>query len=189
MFTPATSKAALNFPELSVAITTAEILADVDISGLDAVYLGQPYCLKIKGNLLIDLSGLSDAIKKLNSAGKRAYLTTPIVPKNTDFSKIKAAVECGIKAGIKGVEVHDVGLFRMVKNEYPGLPIHMSSLANIYQPETAAYYRDQGVARIVPANELLDTEMKIIKDAVDKVEFSIPIYGRLPLGMSYACML
>jgi len=189
MSTPATSKSAPHLPELSAAVSTAEILAAIDLDGLDAVYLGQPYCLKTAGNLLGDLDGLDFAIKKLSAAGKRGYLTTPIVPKSGDFSKIKAALECGIKAGIEGVEVHDVGIFHMVKADYPSLPIHMSSLANIYQPETAAYYRDQGVARIVPANELLNTEMKLIKDAVDGVEFTIPIHGLLPLGMSYACML
>lgn len=189
MSTPATSKAARDLPELSAAVTTAEIFAEIDLTGLDAVYLGHPYCLKIKGNLLNDLEGLSEVIKKINATGKRAYLTTPIVPRSTDFSNIKAVIERALWAGVKAVEVHDVGVFHMLKDSYPDLPIHMSSLANIYQPETAAYYRDQGVRRIVPANELLNTEMKIIKDAVAGVEFSVPVYGLLPLGMSYACML
>lgn len=177
-----------NLPELSAAVTTTAILDEIDLDSLDAVYLGQPYCLKVEGNLLTDLEGLSKVIVRIKKAGRRAYVTTPIVPKGENFAKIEKMLAAAIEAGVDAAEVHDVGVFRWIKNNFD-VPIHISSLANVYQPETAAFYRDRGVARIVPANELLATEAKIIRDAVAGVEFGAPVHGRLPLGMSYACLL
>lgn len=179
----------IGLPELSAAVTSIEILSGINLENLDAVYLGQPYCLKVQGNLLVNLDELSEAVNQVKKSGKRAYLTTPIVPKGSDFAKVEKAVGAAVEAGVDGVEIYDVGVFRLVKSNFPELPIHMSSLANIYQPETAAFYRDRGAARIVPANELLASEIKIIKDAVNGIEFSIPVHGNLPLGMSYACLL
>ncbi len=178
-----------SLPELSAAIATADILAETELDDLDSVYLGQPYCLKVSGNLLRNPGKLSDSIKMIQLTGRKAYVTTPVIPESKDFEDVEAIVSRAADAGADGIEVHDAGVLRWTLRNFSGLPIHLSSFLNIYQPETALFYRDMGVERIVPANELLESEVELIKDRVDNVEFAVPVHGSLPLGMSHSCLL
>lgn len=178
-----------SWPELSAAIATADILAETDLDDLDSVYLGQPYCLKVSGNLLRNLGELSDSIKMIQLSGRKAYVSTPVIPESKDFAIVEAIVSRAAEVGADALEVHDAGVLRWTLENFPDLPIHLSSFLNIYQPETAMFYRDMGVRRIVPANELLESEVELIKDSVDNVEFSVPVHGSLSLGMSHSCLL
>ena len=177
------------WPELSAAITTAEILAETELDDLDAVYLGQPYCLKVSKNLLRNLDKLSDSIKMVQLSGLKAYVTTPVVPESKDFESVEAIVTRAALAGADALEVHDAGVLRWTRLNFPDLPVHLSSFMNIYQPETAVLYMDMGITRIVPANELLESEVELIKERVERIEFAVPVHGSLPLGMSYSCLL
>lgn len=176
-------------PELSAAVATAEILKDTDFDNLDAFYLGQPYCLLTEGNLLTDLGGLARSIKSIRREGKKAYVTTPIVPENKDLPKTVKVISTAVDSGADAVEIHDAGVYRWARDHLGAFPVHLSSFFNIYQPETAQYYRDRGVGRLVPANELLQSEVDLIKDATPGIEFAVPVHGNLSLGMSYACLL
>ncbi len=178
-----------SWPELSAAVATADILAETELDDLDSVYLGQPYCLKVSGNLLRNLDELSDSIKMIQLSGRRAYVTTPIIPESKDFDSVEAIVSRAAAFGADAVEIHDAGVLRWTRKNFPDLPVHLSSFLNIYQPETAIFYKDMGVTRIVPANELLESEVELIKEQVERIEFAVPVHGSLPLGMAYSCLL
>ena len=175
--------------ELSCAAVNLETLKGLDLRWLDAVYLGHPYCLKTRGNLITDVRGLQEAVELLHRSGKKAYAATPIVPRVSEFARVEKYLRAAVEVGVDAVEVGDQGVWRYMRTTYPGVPVHVASSMNIYQPETAAFYRDAGARRIIPANELMSSEVAEIIDKVDGVEFALPIHGALLLGMSYTCML
>lgn len=174
--------------ELSCAAVNLETLKGLDLRWLDAVYLGHPYCLRTRGNLITDTGGLREAVELLHQAGKKAYAATPIVPRVSEFAQVEKYLRAAVELGVDAVEVGDQGVWRYMRTTYPDVPVHVASSMNIYQPETAAFYRDNGARRIVPANELMASEVAEIIDAVDGVEFALPVHGALLLGMSYTCM-
>ena len=174
--------------EFVASVSNKEVLDGVDIGYFDSIYLGQPYCLKFKGNFLANPKDIETAVVRLQAAGKRAYLTTPAIPKGKDLLSVEKAIEAAVRAGIDGIEVHDVGIFRIVKNDWPDVRIHIGNFVNVYNEKSAGLYRRLGAARIVPSHELAGDELSIVAQTKD-VEFERPIHGPLPLGMSYACLL
>jgi U32 family peptidase len=174
--------------ELSACLANWRVFEKVRLKGLDAVYLGQPYCLKFDGNFLVDIGSLEEAIVRLHGAGKKAYLVTPAIPKGADVSTVKRALGASVKLGIDGIETHDAGVFRMARREYPKLPVHVGNLANVYNERTAAAWKSLGAARIVPNHELTLEELAIVC-GTGGVEFERPIHGLLSLGMAYSCLL
>jgi len=60
-------------------------LEGTDLSPYDAVCLGSPYCRRVEGNYAEALDLLPGVVSSLHAAGKRAYVTTPAVPREADL--------------------------------------------------------------------------------------------------------
>jgi len=174
--------------ELIACLSNKKVFDDVDSGCFDAFYLGQPYCLKYEGNFLAELDDLAVVVDALHRRGKKAYLTTPAIPKGKDLPRVREAIATAAAAGIDGVEAHDVGVFRFLRTEFPEVRAHVGNFANVYNERSAAVYRRLGAARIVPSHELTGEELSIIA-SLEGVEFERPVHGPLPLGMAYACLL
>ena len=178
--------------EFVACLPNKKTFEGVDAGGFadifDGFYLGQPYCLKSAGNFLCNHDDLRAVVGALRGLGKKAYLTTPAISKGKDLTMVRKAITAAVAAGIDGIEAHDVGVFRILRNEFPGVPAHVGNFANVYNEKTAALYKRLGAARIAPSNELTGEELAIVT-AVEGVEFARPVHGPLPLGMAYACLL
>ncbi len=174
--------------ELAASVSNKKAFDGLDLAGLDAAYLGQPYCLKYEGNFLVNLNDLGAAVDALHRLNKKAYLTTPAIPKGKDLPLVVKAIKAAAKAGIDGIEAHDVGVFRVLRNDFPELKAHVGNFVNVYNEKSAALYARLGAARIVPSHELTGEELALVA-AVEGVQFERPVHGPLPLGMAYACLL
>jgi putative protease len=174
--------------ELIASISSLDKLKETDIKLLDAIYLGHPYCFKYRSNLLTNLSDLKEAVFFLKASGKKTYVTTPILARESEFGLLEKLLDSLSRLEVDAVEVHDVGVLRRILNDFPNFSVHLSHFLNIYNQVTASSYIKLGVKRILPSNELLITEKQLIAKTPG-VEYEIPIHGQLPLGMSYACML
>lgn len=178
----------MNAIELVASVSNKEVLDGVDTGYFDSIYLGQPYCLKFKGNFLANPKDIEAAVVRLKDVGKKAYLTTPAIPKGKDLPRVVRAIEAAVRAGIDGIEVHDVGVFRTVRNDWPDVRVHVGNFVNVYNEKSAGLYHRLGAARIVPSHELAGDELAIVTQTRG-AEFERPIHGPLPLGMAYACLL
>ncbi len=177
-------------PELLCSVPTSAVYAEADLSPYDGAYLGQSFCLKVDGNLLVDVAALRAAIGELHQAGKKAYLTTPVVPNGPDFKAVRRAITAAAEEGIDGVEVHDMGVLRVIKTEFPGLKVHTGHFANVYHVETARALASVGADRISPSYELtLDEKSDFTPVLKEGTELEVPIAGKLPIGMAHSCLL
>ena len=172
--------------ELAATVGTSEIMNEIDTDGFDSFYLGNPFCLKIRGNLSSDLEALKVTIRFLKKVRKRVYLTTPVIPTASDFKLISNLLQLGVSENVDGIEVHDVGALRLAK-KYP-LKIHLSVFGNVYNQLSALKFHSLGVKRIVPSLELTLAEIAELK-AVPALELEISVHGKLPLGIAGACLL
>ena len=174
--------------EFVASIPSKKVFNDIETKYFDAFYLGQPYCLRIKGNFLTAIDDMKSAVEELHAKGKKAYLVTPAIPKASELPLIRKTIDAARQVGIDAVEAHDVGIFRLLRNDFSDLRVHVGNFANVYNERSAAVFKRLGAARIVPSHELTGTELAIVA-GVEGVEFERPVHGLLSLGMAFSCLL
>lgn len=175
-------------PELIAGVANYATFKQLDLSLFDAFYLGQPYCLKVKGNFIVDLPNLALAVKQLHQKKKKAYLVTPALVFGKDLARVQEAVKQAVSLGIDAVEVQDIGLFNWLRRVYPQVKIHLGQMANVYNQPTAKRFQKLGAARLMPAPELTFLEQKDVRQLLG-LEYEFPVHGRLSLGMAFSCLL
>jgi putative protease len=174
--------------ELTTSLSNLRHLAESDLAAYDAVYLGNVYCRRYEGNLLERPAALREAVHRVRDTGRRAYVATYAAPRQDALPVLRAALEAAAAAGAAAVEVHAPGLFKLCRDEFPGLALHAGSFANVYTDLGAAVLRGYGVARIAPAHELPLDEVDSLARAAG-VPLEVTLHGKIPLGVSDACVL
>jgi putative protease len=174
--------------ELSTSVSNLRHLRASDLTPYDAVYLGNVYCRLYEGNLLERPADLAEAIGRVRAAGKRARLTTYAAIRHATLPAVRRALAVAGAEGADAVEVHALGLVRLVRDEFPGLPVHVGNFASVYTEAGAGALRALGVARITPNHELPLEEIDAIARA-GGAPLELLVHGKLPLGVSDTCHL
>jgi len=91
-------------------------------------------------------------------------VTMNIIPHNDDFVGLEEYVKELNDVGVDAVIVSDPGMFTVIRNTVPDLPIHLSTQASVTNYETVMFWYNLGVKRIVLARELSLKEIKEIRD-------------------------
>jgi putative protease len=173
--------------ELTTSVSNLRHLRASDLEPYDAVYLGNLYCPRYEDNLLERPAELGEAVRLLRDQGKRAYLTTYAAPREDALPALRVALETAARVGVEAVEVHSLGLLKLVHDEFPALAIHAGGFANVYTDAGVEVLARYGVARITPSHELTLDEIDAI--AASGVPLEVPVHGKLPLGISESCIL
>jgi putative protease len=174
--------------ELNTTISNLKDLRMSDLSPYDAVYLGNITCRLYEANLLEHPRDLQEAVASVKAQGKRAYVTSYAAPRNEFLPKLRKAIAIGVEAGADAVEVHNLGVLKIVHEAYPDLPIHIGGFANVYTDAGAEVLTRFAAARITPNYELSLDEIGQIQRRVG-VPMELLIHGKMPLGISDYCFL
>jgi putative protease len=174
--------------ELNTTISNLRSLRESDLSAYDAVYLGNIYCRIFEDNFLERLADLRSGISQVKEQGLRAYVTSYAAPRNDSLAKIQKALETAVEAGADAVEVHNLGVLRMIHEQFPGMAVHVGGFANVYTDAGAAVLKEYGARRFTPNYEISLDEVKAITDQAG-IPAEILIHGKMPLGISDYCFL
>lgn len=174
--------------ELNTSVSNLRHLRESDLGPYDAVYLGNIYCRRYEGNLLERPTELREAIRFVRAEGRRAYLTTYAAPRNDTLPVLRAALAVAAAERAAAVEVHSLGLVKLVRDEFPELPIHVGNFTNVYTDAGVEVLKGFGVARITPAPELPLDEIEVIGRS-GGIPLELVVHGKLPLGLSESCIL
>jgi putative protease len=185
---PGTSQGPPKSIELATTISNLRHLRDSDVDPYDAVYLGNVFCRRYEGHLLERPDELREAITRVRGEGRRAYLTTDAAPREDGLPAIRRGIETAVAAGADGVEVHALGLVKLVRDEFPGLPVHVGSFANVYTDLGVEVLAGYGVARVIAGHELPLDEVDALARA-GGIPLELVVHGKLPLGVSESCFL
>lgn len=156
-------------------------------AGADAVYLGGDKFGARAYAENFNTQELCRAVRYAHLFGKKVYLTLNTLIKEREFAQVYEYVLPFYEAGIDGIIVQDMGVFAFVREHFPGLPLHVSTQMTVTGVNGAAFLKDQGAERIVPARELSLEEIKVIKD---KTGLSIEtfIHGAMCYCYSGQCL-
>jgi len=174
--------------ELNTSISNLRDLRASDLGPYDAVYLGNIFCRVYEDNLLERSADLAEGVRIVADQGKRAYLATYAAPRNDFLPRLRKALEVAVTAGAAAVEVHNLGILKIVRDEFPSLPAHIGGFANVYTDAGALVLKDFGAVRITPNYELDLQEIdQIARDGGLPME--LLVHGKMPLGISDYCFL
>ncbi len=174
--------------ELVLTVSSPQELSGTDLRPYDAVCLGNPYCRRVAGNYADDFAALREAVSALHAAGKRAYVTSPAAPRGRDLPRVAELIDAAAAAGADALEVHNMGVLRILRGKGNPLPAHMGAFANVYTHLAARVMRDYGAVRVRPNAEVSLDEMRTIA-ADGGVEVEILVHGKIPLGVNESCFL
>src|ERR1017187_2693283 len=174
--------------ELNTTISNLRSLLESDLSAYDAVYLGNIYCRLFEDNFLERMDDLKEGITRVKDQGLRAYVTSYAAPRNDALPKVQLALETAAAAGADAVEVHNLGVLRMVHEQFPGMAAHVGGFANVYTDAGAEVLKEYGAVRFTPNYEIsLDEVESIPRGAGMPAE--IQVRGKMRLGVSNYCFL
>ncbi len=174
--------------ELSTHIPTLELLELVDLSSYHAIYLGDPTCPMVPGNISSDAGLVEKALEMAKERGLRAYLSLYAEPRNRDLPWLEELLEKVAHLPLDGIEVHNLGLVRIINRLGLPFPIHLGVFANLYTHETARLLYSMGVKRIFPNPELSLEEIDYIRTHAP-TQVTLQVHGKIALGISEDCFI
>lgn len=157
-------------------------------AGADAVYAGGPrFGARAYADNFTE-EELIEAIKEAHIYGKKFYLTVNTLLKDQEISELYAYLNPLYKAGLDAVIVQDIGVLEFVREHFPKMDIHASTQMTITGYRGAAFMKQQGISRVVPARELSFSEIRRIKEETG-LEVECFVHGALCYCYSGQCLL
>ena len=158
--------------------------------GADAVYMaGKEFGLRaFSGNFTLDeIAFCADYAHKL---GKKVYITVNIYGKNDDLKRLPEYISALKNANVDAVLVSDPGIFALVREVEPQLPVHISTQANTTNVNTVKFWSKLGAERVVLARELSLKEInEIALETQGTVDIEAFVHGAMCISMSGRCLL
>jgi len=154
-------------------------------SGADSVYIGgQTFGMDTISNKF-SMEELEEGIKFAHERNKKVYVTISLLPHNNDFVKLEEYLLKLNDIKVDGLILCEPGTLEIVRKVTPNMKVHMGIQANIYNYETARFYYDLGVKRVVTAKELaLKDIIEIRKNAPLDLEIEAFVHGSMVMSYS-----
>ena len=174
-------------PEILAPAGTYEALEAAVKAGCDAVYAGGSFfsARAYAGNF--DEAEYLKAIDFCHLHGVKIYLTLNTLLKPDEIERVPAYVTPYYKAGLDAVLVQDMGVLKVLKENFPDLPIHASTQMSIASSYGALLAKELGLERIVPARELSLEEIRSIREKAD-IEIETFVHGAMCFAYSGKCL-
>ncbi len=157
--------------------------------GADAVYVGGPRLNLRAFADNFDFDELKEGIEYAHDRGVKVYLVLNAIPRNFDMNGIEEYVKKCESLGVDGAIVADPGLISIIKKN-TNIDIHLSTQANAMNYETARFWYDYGLKRIILAREL---KLKEIEEFVNKLpedcEIEVFVHGAMCMAYSGRCLI
>jgi len=157
--------------------------------GADAVYAGsQDFSLRAKADTFSH-DDLLQAVEYCHIYDKKLFVPLNIYAHNRHIEGIKLYIKRLADADVDAVIVSDLGVFDMVKNIAPEMPIHVSTQANVTSYESVKAYERLGAKRIILARELTFAEILEIRERCPEIELEMFVHGAMCIAYSGRCLL
>ncbi|WP_029232718.1 peptidase U32 family protein [Butyrivibrio sp. VCB2006] len=156
-------------------------------AGADAVYLGGSKFGARAYADNFDTQQVLDAITYAHLHGKKIYMTVNTLVKEKEFGQVYDFMHPFAEKKLDGVIVQDLGVMRLIRDEFPEVELHASTQQTVTGVYGAKLLKELGCCRVVPARELSLTEMKAIREDAD-VEVEAFIHGAMCYCYSGVCL-
>jgi putative protease len=158
--------------------------------GADAVYAGQPrYSLRVRNNSFKDLATLKAGIDAAHGLGRKFYVVSNIYPHNAKVKTYLADMAPLVELGPDAMIMADPGLIGLVRERWPGMPVHLSVQANTVNHAAVRFWTGVGIKRVILSRELSLEEIAEIRQECPDTELEVFVHGALCVAYSGRCLL
>ncbi len=177
-------------PELLAPGGSLEKLKTAIEFGADAVYIGgEAFSLRVAAENFT-YEEMLEGLKFAHDRGKKVYLTANIIPHNDDIAEFEKYIEEVRPMGFDGILVSDLGMFEVVKEKAPELPIHISTQANNVNWRSALAWYKMGAERVVVGREMSFRELAQFREKLpEELEIEAFVHGAMCISYSGRCLL
>ena len=157
--------------------------------GADAVYAGgKSFSLRAFSNNFTH-DELADGIGFAHTLGKKVYVAVNIFARNADLGELSSYFAALAEMGADAVLISDLGVLAVCKQAAPGLPVHISTQANVTNAAACRMFASLGASRVVLARELSLAEIAEIHAACPELELEAFVHGAMCISYSGRCYL
>lgn len=156
--------------------------------GADAVYLGTPdMSLRTKSDFSLD--DVLEGVRFAHDHGVRVYLTLNLFAHNKDVAKLDTYIDTVKAVNPDGVIIADPGVFEYVRERAPGIPLHVSTQANVCSSLSVKFWQNQGARLVVLAREVSFAELTQIRLDCPDIKLEAFVHGTMCMTYSGRCLL
>ena len=158
--------------------------------GADAVYGGvSHFSLRIRSGKEFTMETFKEGIDYAHSLGKKVYVTINGFPFNSQIELLKNHIKQVASLEPDALIVATPGVVALCNELAPGIPIHLSTQANVMNYLDAKVYYDMGVRRIIAAREISLKDVQEIKKQLPDLEIEIFVHGSMCFAYSGRCLV
>ena len=155
--------------------------------GADAVYFGgRDYSLRANANNF-SIEEIKEAADFAHSLDKKVYLTLNIVFHNEDIKGVNDFIKQVVESGIDAFIVSDPFIIKYIKDNFD-VEVHLSTQGSTTNKESVAFWKEEGIDRVVLAREVSIKEIKEIYDETG-LDLEVFIHGAMCTFYSGRCCL
>ena len=176
-------------PELLCPAGTMEALRTALHFGADAVYGGMKrFGLRaFAGNF--DEDQLREAVALCHAQGKKFYLTMNVFPFDDQMEDFVAAARTAHAIGVDAAIVSDLGAIVTLREQVPGLKLHVSTQASTVNTAAVKHYQALGCERVILARETSIERTAQMISQLDGIEIETFVHGAACMAYSGRCLL
>ncbi len=163
-----------------------EALRAAVFAGADAVYLGGPAFGARAHAKNFTISELEEAVGFCHARNVRVHVTVNTLVKEWELPEALELVSSLCEMGVDAVLVQDMGLFSLLRERAPQLPLHASTQMSLHTPGGARLLWELGAQRVVLAREMSLSEIREVADNCP-VELESFAHGALCMSLSGQC--
>jgi U32 family peptidase len=174
-------------PELLAPAGNFEKMKVAFLYGADAVYIGSKnYGLRsAAGNFT--LNQIRQGLNLAHEYGKKVYLVVNTLIHNHEINGVKSFLQKIRELDLDGLIISDAGVLEMAK-EFTDFEIHLSTQASAVNYESAKFWGECGVKRIILGRETSINEACNIRDK-SGLDVEIFIHGSMCMSYSGKCTI
>ena len=174
-------------PELLAPAGDLEKLKIAVLYGADAVFVGsKEFSLRSRASNFT-IEDLYEGAKFCHEHNAKLYVTTNIVPHNSDLIGLIDYLEDLENAGVDAIICSSYAVMYIAKR-YTNLEVHISTQQSIANSLAVKFFEEYGATRVVLARELSIKEIEDIKKNTP-LELEVFIHGGMCSSYSGRCML
>lgn len=175
-------------PELLAPAGTVDAFKTAILYGADAIYAGLPN-FSMRARAKIDVDGVRAGIDLAHRAGRQVFLAFNLFAHDYDMANMDAVRRAIEYLSPDALIIADAGVMAWVLENFPNLPIHISTQANICSAASVKFWAAAGATRCVLAREVSLREFESIRAACPDVGLEIFVHGAMCMAYSGRCLL
>jgi len=157
--------------------------------GADAVYFGVPdFSLRVRINDFNE-KRLKEGVNYAHKIGKKAYVTLNIFAHNNHINKLAKHLIFLKSIKPDGIFISDPGVMTQIKKIWPKANIILSTQANCTNWQSARFWYEQGIKRVILGREVTLGEIKQIHKKNPNLELEVFVHGAMCMAYSGRCLL